>query len=58
MDIQTGDRIVDRVVAGRALTVVAICENPSHAWVIERFHSGLVDGAAYVVDLDRYRALK
>jgi hypothetical protein len=58
MDIQTGDRIVDRRLAGRGLIVVAICEDPSRAWVVDSLDHGLVNGNAYVIDLDKYRALK
>jgi hypothetical protein len=58
MDIQTGDRIVEGRLAGRPLIVVAICEDPSRAWVVERFDHGLINGEAYVVDLAGYRALK
>jgi hypothetical protein len=59
MGIEPEDRIV-RVdgLRHRPLTVIALCEDPRRAWVIESFNQGLIDGNAYVIDLDGYRALK
>lgn len=40
-------------VAGKLYTVIAYCENPSHAWVMPGKHRGLTDGQAYVIDVSR-----
>ena len=56
MEIQSGDRLVKR---GRSpLIVIALCEDQSRAWVVDRLEHGLVNGGAYIVDLDGYEALR
>jgi hypothetical protein len=54
MDIQAGDRIIK---AGRSLIVVAPCQDPGRAWVVNRLDYGLVNGRAWLIDLDGYRPL-
>jgi hypothetical protein len=58
MGIEPGDKLIRTDRRTRPLTVVALCEDPRRAWVIESFNHGLVDSNAYVVDLAEYQALK
>lgn len=60
MGIEPMDRIVrvDGVGRHRPLTVIALCEDPNRAWVVESLNHGLVDGMAQVIDLNGYQALK
>lgn len=60
MGIEAEDRIVrvDGVGRHRPLTVIALCEDASRAWVVESLDYGLVNGNAQIIDLDGYQALK
>lgn len=52
MELEAGD-VIQRA-GRRALIVVALCEDPSRAWVISHFDHGLVNGGAELIELVGY----
>jgi hypothetical protein len=50
--LAVGDALIKRDT--RVWVVVALCADPSRAWVVDKLHDGLVDGNERLIDLTQY----